>query len=396
MKIAFFLSSIGDTDLALATIKSIEKKADHQVLVVALTKAAQQRVDLFQSPVLFEKKMLDELIDPALGQCSENRCTPEQLDCLIQFIHLKEIDQVYIGVPSSFHNELPFQIAKSLDKIPILMAYEFMFKPEEHCLWQYLPELRVKPNIQWALPLSDAAADFDMGEKTHMIGHLSIDNAYASTFDEEKTVQDIKQDLDIEPEQSLAFVSTTTQPAAVDASFLDCLLAELPHHPNICVRLGIHPGIQDLDAYFATILAVYQRHSGVSKQFQIILPENLLSRFKHPEQSINDPLFQTLFLRVNISGAQATRAADRVAQAVPGALLNQSVLEGKPAYTQSGKPYLPCLYFANSIATFFSAERQAPRLKLELGLDEKTAPERCAEVMSEQMRSDKKLKVNIR
>ena len=66
---------------------------------------------------------------------------------------------------------------------------------------------------------------------------------------------------------------------------------------------------------------------------------------------------------------------------MPGALLNQGVLEGKPHYSHSGKPYLPCKYFSNSISTFFTAERQQSRSKDELCLDKKTAPERCAEVL---------------
>ena len=66
---------------------------------------------------------------------------------------------------------------------------------------------------------------------------------------------------------------------------------------------------------------------------------------------------------------------------MPGALLNQSVLEGKPAYSHLGKPYLPRPYFSDSIATFFSGSRQQLRMKEALGLDEKTAPERCADII---------------
>ena len=59
----------------------------------------------------------------------------------------------------------------------------------------------------------------------------------------------------------------------------------------------------------------------------------------------------------------------------------QSVLEGKPAYSHLGKPYLPRQYFASNIGTFFSAERQPPRLKEAFGLNEKTAPERCVDII---------------
>ena len=130
-----------------------------------------------------------------------------------------------------------------------------------------------------------------------------------------------------------------------------------------------------------TILSVYTKYPDAGKQFKIILPENLLSRFKTPELSIDNALFRQVFLRTNITGSEASSAADRVAQAVPGALLNQAVLEGKPAFSSLGKPYLPRRYFADSVATFFLGLRQPPRMKEELGLDERTAGERCADIL---------------
>ncbi|MFT4059076.1 MAG: hypothetical protein QM652_05955 [Legionella sp.] len=269
-----------------------------------------------------------------------------------------------------------------LDDIPVLMAYEFMFKPENHSLWKYVSELRSKPNVQWALPLSDAKADFDVdSEKLHVIGHLSIDNAYLPKSIDSKSSEEIKHSLQIASEQSLAFISSTTQPVEVDTQFLDHILAELPKHPSIQVRLGLHPGIQDLDSYITKIISVYQTYPNTN-QFKIILHESLIGRFKSPESTINNSLFESLFLRVNINGSEAAFAADRVAQAVPGALLNQAALEGKSAYSHSGKPYLSNKkgYFSNNISTFFTIPCESARAKEELGLDEKTAPERCAEL----------------
>ncbi|MCL9683967.1 hypothetical protein [Legionella maioricensis] len=91
-------------------------------------------------------------------------------------------------------------------------------------------------------------------------------------------------------------------------------------------------------------------------------------------------IFWRFYFNFNINGSEAAFAADRVAQAVPGALLNQAALEGKPAYLHSGKPYLPKQYFSNSISTFFTAPGESARAKEELGLDERTTPERCAKL----------------
>lgn len=382
MKVAFFVSSLGDTDLALSTIKSMESKAENQVCLISLTKAAQQRVEGFSSTLLVDKKTLPEILHLSSESFLDGRCDERQLEQIVEYIKSQEIHHAYFGIPS-VNNEVPFQIVRALEDSPvlILMAYEFMFRPESHCLWQYLPKLGSQANVRWALPLVGATKDFRVDGRMHIVGHMSIDNAYSAKRLGLKTPEEIRESLQVAPSQSLAFVSSTTQPVEIDATFLDCLLTELPKHPHVQVRLGLHPGIQNLDTYLTTILSVYTKYPDSDKQFKIILPDNLLGRFKTPELSIDNPRFREVFLRVNISGSEASSAADKVAQAVPGALLNQAVLEGKPAFASSGEPYLPRRYFADSVTTFFSGERQPPRMKKELGLDDRTAGERCAGIL---------------
>jgi hypothetical protein len=376
VKIAFFVSSIGDTDLALGTIRSLEKRG-HEVLLVSLTKTAQTRTASFESPAIIDKKSLSELLGLSPELPFDGPCTAEQLERVAEYIHHCGINRTYFGVPS-VNSELPFQLAMQLEDIPVLMAYEFMFKPpESHPLWKYLPELKRKPNVHWALPLPGATADIDANaDSLHVIGHLSIDNAHLPQPLGSKTPEEIKHSLQVAPGQSLAFISSTTQTVEVDAQFLRHVLAELPKHPNMQIRLGLHPGIQDLDSYITQIISVYQAYPD-THQFKIILPESLIGRFKSPELTINNPVFESLFLRVNINGSEAAFAADRVAQAVPGALLNQAALEGKPVYTHSGKPYLPEEYFSNNLSSFFNSPRELPRAKQ----NEKTATEQCAELL---------------
>ena len=147
------------------------------------------------------------------------------------------------------------------------------------------------------------------------------------------------------------------------------------------VRMGLHPGIKDFDTYITDILEIYNKYPAIGAQFRIILPDDLLSRFKKPELSINHTDYTLLFLKVNISGAEAANAATHVAQAVPGALLNEAALKGKPVHYRFGKAYLPPAYFSEHCAAFFSTTQQAARTKKELGLTEKTAAEACAEIL---------------
>lgn len=380
MKVAFFVSSVGDTDLALSTIKAMERQGENQALLISLTKVAQQRVESFCSTSLVDKKTLPEILHLGSEVFLDGCCNSSQLESIVAYINSQEVQYAYFGVPS-VNNQIPFQIALALGRLPMLMAYEFMFRPESHCLWEYLARLKDQTNVHWALPLVSAIDDFGNDERTHIVGHMSIDNAYAVKSLGQNPPEEIREHLQVASNQSLAFVSSTTQPVEMDANFLDCLLKELPNHPHVQVRLGLHPGIQNLDNYLEKILSIYRRSPDAGKQFKIILPDNLLSRFTSPELSINHALFRDVFLRVNITGSEASSAADRVAQAVPGALLNQAVLEGKPAFSSSGKSYLPREYFADNVTTFFSAKRQPPRMKEALGLDARTAGERCANIL---------------
>jgi hypothetical protein len=252
-----------------------------------------------------------------------------------------------------------------------------MFKPVDHCLWNYLPSLSQNPALQWAVPLTSAVEDFaQYGIKTiHVTGHLSIDNAFAPHALAASNTDAIKETLQVN--KGFTFVSSSTQPVGTDVAFLRCFFEALTLHPETQVRLGLHPGIQDLDVYLHEILKVYGEYPQIHNQFKIILPKNLMDRIKTPELSIDDQRFQPAFLRVNVTGTEAAMAADKVAQVVPGALLNQAVLEGKPAYSHSGKSYLG--FFATSLESFFKAMRHPlPNLE-DLKLDTQKTGERYAD-----------------
>ncbi len=379
MKIIFFISSIGDTDLALSTIRSLEKDK-HEAILFSLTETASGRIASFESSAALEKISLSDILSKGFEPITEGSCTDAQCGMVIDYLLRQKIDSAYFGIPS-VNNEIPFQLAKRLKTVPVLMAYEFMFKPEHHCLWQHVHELNKNAHVHWAVPLSDAMEDFDVEPtRLHLMGHLSIDNACRDKSPATKSVAEIRHHLEIEPYQGLAFISSTTQPITTDMTFLESVLAELPNHPNMQVRLGLHPGIQDLDAYLKEILLICQKYT-VTRQFRVILPDSFVSRIKHPDVTINNSHLQSLFLRVNITGPDAASAADKVAQAVPGALLNQAALEGKPVYSHIGKPYLPRRYFSDSMTTFYASLPQTPRGKKELGLEEKTAADSCREML---------------
>lgn len=375
MKTAFFVSSVGDTSLALATIELLEKQeSGNESLIIALTKTAKNHIEKFQSPSLIEKKSLFQLLkmdDFPAGACSE-----EQIQAITEYVRKEhQIDHAFLGVPS-VDNELPFQIAQALDDIPVLIADEFMFKPEPHSLWKYLPALKQKPNVQWGVPLDTAIEDFGPEAKVFVTGHLSIDSALSAKPPAPETIKKTREQLGIAPEQLFAFASSSTQPVKTcDAPFLKCVLEELPKHPTVQLRLGLHPGIEDLDDYLQHILLICKAYPEAEKQFKIILPVAFTAKLKQPQLTIDNPLYEKLFLRVEVSGVEAAAAADGASQAVPGALTNKAAMEGKAAFCPSGKPYLPQTRFAENLASFFALKRQDPLTRKDLNLSEKSAAE---------------------
>ncbi|ARG98025.1 hypothetical protein [Legionella micdadei] len=382
MKIAFLVSSVGDANLALATIESMEKRnSEHKAILVALTKPAKNAIEKFQSLSVIEKKSLPQIINSEDFPV-ETRCSKEQVQTIVGFVQKEhQVDYAFIGVPSA-DNEIPFQIAEALEDTPVLVAYEFMFKPEPHSLWKYLPLLKHKPNVQWGVPLNTAIDDFELDAKVHVTGHLSIDRALQDELPASAVLEKTREELKIAPGKSLAFVSSTTQPVETsDAVFLKCLFDELPNHPNIQLRLGLHPGIQDLDSYLQKILSIYKAYPEVEKQFKIILPAAFIAKLKHPDLTINNPEYEQLFLRVEVSGDAAAAAAEGVMQAVPGALTNKAAMEGKPAFSPSGKPYLPSNRFAENLEGFFALKKQAPLTREDLKLSEKSVAERYTDLI---------------
>jgi len=148
-------------------------------------------------------------------------------------------------------------------------------------------------------------------------------------------------------------------------------------YPTLKLRMGIHPGIKNPDLYLQTLLQTCEKYPKTSRQFKIIMTDQIEGR-------LTDPLPSTPFiLRANVSGPSAAEAADRITQAVPGALLNEAALMGKPAYfhEQSVTPYLPKAWFSENVSSFFTAKPQKPHSREELGLEE-TAPTLMAGLMA--------------
>lgn len=379
MTILFCVSSIGDTDLALQTAKELRAKG-YETAFLPLGKAAEERVDKAATLAPISKISLTDLINTAQ---MPQHCTNKQLQRILHFIHQKKFTHMYVGVPSERNQDIALQIAERIHNIPVLVASEFMFTPHpEHSIWRHLPKLNNNDNVHWAVPLKKAQIHFGLEKKRcHYTGHLSIDRALLPITD---NIAVLKTQLGIsKAEEKLAVMSSTTQPIQCDIDFLDLVLNQLPKHPNIQLRLSLHPGIKDLDTYLEKIGRLYLAQ-GSPKRFQIIFPPSWTQKLKHPELHINKEEYSALFLFKEIGGPQAAAAADMVLQAVSGALVNEAVVRGKPVHTVASAtevPYLPIERYSSSPEILFSSNVLARMEKTDLGLNEETAAQASAKAL---------------
>lgn len=378
MRIAFFVSSIGDTDLAKATISKLaDQESVELISIISLTTAADKRTEDLIGNKRISRISLNEITQRA-DALSNDKVSSEDLAKIRSYISENGIQRAYLGVPST-NNEVPFQIAESL-KIPCTIAYEYMFKPAKHTFWGYVDGLTSKGNCDFAVTLTQAKLDIleiNANAKVHEIGHLSLDRQQENKTDPTPTRKSLSVN-NIQDE--LVFISGSTQPIEIDNQFLDAILNEISsgNYPGIQLRMGIHPGVKDLDAYLQTLLATCEKYAKTKDQFKIILTDSLEKRLKQP---IPSDLF---ILRAEVSGSEAAQAADKISQSVPGALLNEAALAGKPGYfhEKSTTPYLPSKWFSESISSFFTAQPQKPRSREDLGLKD-TAPNIMAKLLTQ-------------
>lgn len=380
MKIAFFVGSIGDTDLAKATIaKLIEQQFVDSIFVIPLTAVATKRTEDLVGKGRITLLTLQTLVSQAATP-SNKLLSHDELEKINQYIHTNQITRAYIGV-SSTDEEIPYQIAGHVT-IPCTIANEYMFKADKHCFWNYVNALSSKDNCDFAVPLNSAKMNIlsvNSQARVNTIGHLSIDRSQTQATTDTAA---IKKSLGVDTANEMIFLSGTTQPIEIDDRFLDALLSEIStgNYPHIQLRFGMHPGIKEPDLYLQALLSTCDKYPNahVKNQFKIMLTTPMKARITNSGLINHDCILQC-----DVSGPDAAQAAEKIGQSVPGALLNEAALMGKPSYfhDKSTTPYLPTTWFANSIGSFFNSKPQGSHSYSELGLNE-SAPSCMAKLLA--------------
>ena len=347
--------------------------SNEPIHILGITEIAQSRIKDFPAHFPITVVSLAEILGMSHVPLEFSK---EYSSRLNDYIALHSIDRAYVGVPSPLSENMAFKIAEDLD-IPFVVAYEFMFKPEGHVLWSFASKMAEKKLATFAVPLPGAEADIIASvpdARVQSIGHLSIDKAMGPTG---AISPDIRGKLRIADEETFIFISGTTQPHDIDCTFWDALLAELAtgKYPTIQLRFGIHPSVKETPIYLNRLLEICKKYPTTEAQCKIIVPKALdLTLFED----------NRFLLQVDVNGPMASTAADAIAQAVPGALLNEAALLGKPAYFHGeATPYLPRALFSENLASFFSAKSRPHKCtRSELGLPDLDAPTRLMELMN--------------
>lgn len=352
-KIAYLMSSAGDTDLAMETIKRLE--SDHvQPVIIPLTTVAKERSKQLNVKNLERFALPEE----ALNQKQLDKSALEKIKGLI---NNQGFHYAYIGVPSPLDEEGAMQIAAELD-VPSTVVFEYMYNPQTHSFWNHVKTLSARPNLNFAVPLAQAAQDVreiaPLAQVTP-IGHLSIDRSFNEAKISEGAKQQIRANLKLQANDNLVFLSGSTQPVNVDADFIEAILSEITKnkYPHLQLRFGIHGGIQDarLDAYMQKIMEICHKYPTASEQFKIVINARLRQRL-NPNFLENN----CFIVSCEDPSTDIAKAADKVAQAVPGALINEAALAGKAVYIhQEVKTYLPSYCFAKSLPQFLDVNAKS-------------------------------------
>lgn len=377
MKLAFIISSNGDSDLAIETVKALQKKDYRsEIILLPLTETAIEQV---------EKSRLDKVtvmpIDAITGDkntLTQDKLTEYHLSLITNYLTDHEVKRSYIGIPSS-NNEKPYQIAQKTD-IPCVISNEYMFYDKNHLFWVWLNALVLSKNISFAVPLPATKKIINSVSakevQCFVIGHLSIDRAFATNAtDIDKA--NVLSVLQVKPTQELTLVAGTTQKTETDIDFIQALLESIQQYPNIQLRFAIHPGVKDQNAYLTEIVRACNRYQDALPQFKIILPQKIRNKLNDSELAQHD-----VFLHGEVAGPVAAAVADRVCQAVPGAIPNEYALKGKPSFVHLNNSYMPREIFASNLQQFFTQKPQQPCNRTSLGLEsEASAAENMASLV---------------
>lgn len=388
---------MGDTNVLLETARKMVANATEEILFLSVGQAAKAALEKLPAEDVLRKSKavrivsLADILGDDVMKLLENKAldASQLLKVKKDFLERNKISKTLIGTPSQLNALAPFQIAEVvsalLNQQQGFIFNDYFYKEPAHAYWKEL-ERKVSANdwrqhFTWLVPLpatKEKIIAVNQSVTVDVVGHPAIDAAMDQKPLPVETINAYRKSLAIDDKQSFIFISGTKD-LNDDKALLEELLKALVKQDkqDVQIRLGLHPGNQDLNQYITGLLAVIQsaQYSKVSAQVKFIVPDTLVARIQ-PEL-----LKSSYLLRANVNGDQSAAAAHGVASAVPATLVNQTAMSGRPAYYhQEKESYLPKdrLYVGKqNLDAFFNIVKarthKNPLSKAELGLSDNAA-----------------------
>lgn len=379
----FFTTSAGDTDLAIDTIHTLAKSHPQKKLIfIPLSELALKRAE-----VLATSKANVEI---DRGFLHLEKTLPDEKDIVVlnSMIDKVNASHAFIGVPSLKADNAALHLALKL-KVHKVIALEYLYHEPTLPLWSKIREL-CDNGCHFAVATPLAANEITALAPTAQVtavGHLAMDKAFAKRKDpiSEQEILAIRKQLGCELSDDLRVISGTSVGGEIDFPFVLAILNELKknNYPNLKVCFSIHPFVSNPDQYLASLLEICNGYPNLYQKFKIILPEGFVQKLSAPK-SIN--LNNQFILKAEISGQQATLVANGVAQAVPGALVNEAALLDNAAYCHEPvKSYLPSGLLSKDLPSFLSRQSKITNDKEVESKTKNVTTESCGARMSKLM-----------
>jgi hypothetical protein len=378
MTTLFVCHSAGDTDALLTTYNHMSQDDKDQVSFLAMGNVAYNK--LYQKGLAFH--YLHDQIDTDTASDTEiMELTQEQVAELLQNLDPDQtIDQALIGTPSNPQARSSWQVAKTLSsQLKYGAVYnDYLFLDPQHVFFDELKsQNQWLHNYTWFAPVAKAKRQFEQANGSLSIktaGHWALEDVL-NTPTQANSHNQTRQALHVSCEQGLLFISGTKN-IEQDRQLMEALLQTLQsgQYRDIQVRIGIHPGVSNVQDYLDEMNQCLAEYSQVKEQIQLVVPQRLvdskgldMSRYHESDYCLAD-----------VSGDQAAQAADGVACAVAATLPNKSATQGKPAYYHEDyEPYLPKdrLFSGSTNLPFFLQKVQNKHKQKPLSREDLDIPE---------------------
>jgi hypothetical protein len=285
--------------------------------------------------------------------CRQTARVPFQISELLTYLLQREQNFLYCG---DFFEDLannPYWIlleTKWIKDVSILLA---LAQQQENSLKKN-PALHIEV-------VGSTALDTILDAKPDLSQHQETPAAFLGAILNAESRKETLATLGINTLQQLLFISGSKN-LDDDLKLLGSLTASLAAYPAAGVRIGVHPGTENIESHITRMVAWLEEREVAA---QIVVTHQVAAKITN--KSLLDNQY---ILQANLNGDQVFAVSTAVASAQPATIVSQAALQGLPAYCLDeyrGTSYLQ-RYLSNSPQALFTTRDAKKLTKTDLGL----------------------------